>query len=132
MIGGPASKPLGHHTPHGSSSIPYMYNVLGHSSNPVLPLSVSPSEVMSSFMLSNYCTLGLSLFLSTSNLECCGAMPGILSAGILSTCTNHWSLLLMTMSTRVVWVLTACLMSSFLFSAVFKHLLSYATKSILL
>src|SRR5688572_31279461 len=52
--------------------------------------SVSPSDIMSSFMLSTHRSLGLPLFPLPSNLEC-SVLSGILSDGILSTYPNHRS-----------------------------------------
>jgi len=59
------------------------------------------------------CSLGLPLFLFPLNLAC-SALCGIWSVVILSTCPNHRSLCWMTLSNRVVWLHSACLMSSFL------------------
>src|SRR6218665_309942 len=68
---------------------------------------------MSSFILSTHHSLGLPLFLFPSNLAR-SALCGIRSTTILSTCPNHQSLCWMTLSSRVVWLHSACLMSSLL------------------
>ena len=62
------------------------------------PVTVSPSDVTSSFILSIQDSLGLSLCLFPSNLAC-SALFGIRSTDILSTCPNYplldWLLLLL-------------------------------------
>src|SRR6218665_1653763 len=68
---------------------------------------------MSLFISSIHRSLGLPLFLFPLNLSC-SALCGILSIVILSTCPNHWRLCWTTLSSRVVWLPKACLMSSFL------------------
>src|SRR6218665_3707872 len=60
-----------------------------------------------------HCSLGLPLFLFLLNVAC-SALCGIRSTVIFSTCPNHWSLRWTTLSSKVVWIPNACLISSFL------------------
>src|SRR6218665_1877651 len=79
----------------------------------IAPLNAAVLLILRPYTLSIHRSLGLTLFLFPSNPECC-ALSGIRPIVILSTCPNHRSLPWTALSSRVVWLPNACLMSSFL------------------